>query len=441
MTISDIVTPSRTAEADARGYSIKGFVVIALVLGGSLLWASTTKIAGAVISSGVVAVESKVKKVQHRIGGIVAEIHVSNGDKVQAGDLLLRLDETVSLANLHMINKQLDELSMRKARLEAERDGLSSITLPFDYTDRANQPDIKQRIEGETAFFDSRKQLVEGQQKQLGEQVGQIREEITGYTRQISAKESEFKIIADELEGMAALEEQGLVTAQRVNQLRRDSARLQGELGQLQAALAQAKGRISEMEMETLRIEQEFKSGTIEELRDNIAQQAELIERKAAAEDELRRVEIRAPDSGTIHELAVHTIGGVINPSEQILLIVPEGEELIVEARIDTHNIDMVQTGDGNAFVRLPAFNQHTTPELVGHLVDVSADMTVDAYTGQPYYLARISISQEERARLGTKRLVPGMPAEVFLKTEDRTVLSYLAKPVLDQMSRAFRER
>ena len=139
--------------------------------------------------------------------------------------------------------------------------------------------------------------------------------------------------------------------------------------------------------------------------------------------------------------MAVHTIGGVINPSEQILLIVPEGEELIVEARVDTHNIDMVQTGDGNAFVRLPAFNQHTTPELVGHLVGVSADMTVDPYTGQPYYLARISISQEERARLGTKRLVPGMPAEVFLKTEDRTVLSYLAKPVLDQMSRAFRER
>lgn len=441
MSSMDFVTASQSAERDARGYSTKGFIVIALVLGGFGLWSATSNVAGAVVSSGIVTVESKVKKVQHRTGGVVAEIKVSNGDKVAAGDLLVRLDETVSLANLHMINKQLDELQMREARLEAERDGSDTITLPADYVGRDTQPEIAKRIIGETAFFNSRRELQEGQRLQLGEQVSQLREEITGFTRQIAAKQSESRIIADELQSMAKLEEDGLVTAQRVNQLRRDFARLEGDLGYLQAALAQAKGKIAEIEIEILRIDQEFRSGTIEELRDNLAEQAELLERRTAAEDELRRIDIRAPHSGTVHELSVHTVGGVINPAEPIMLIVPEDEDLIVEARIATHDIDMVQTGDGNAFVRLPAFNQHTTPELIGRVIDVSADMTVDPYTGQPYYLARISISREEQDKLGEKRLVPGMPAEVYVKTEDRTVLSYLAKPVMDQMSRAFRER
>ena len=240
---------------------------------------------------------------------------------------------------------------------------------------------------------------------------------------------------------VAELEKLKLVTTMRVNQLRRDATRLEGERGQLESSAAQARGRIAEIEVEILRIEQDFRTGIIEELRDNRAQQAEFMERKVTAGDQLKRMEIRAPQSGTVHELSVHTIGGVVNPAETIMLIVPDGDDLIIEARIATHDIDQVLQGDRTALVRLSAFDHQTTPELTGQVVSVSADLTVDRVTGVPYYLTRIKIPKEEKDRLDGKRLVPGMPVEVHIKTGDRTVLSYLMKPVRDQMERAFRER
>jgi HlyD family secretion protein len=429
------------AERSAKAYSFRGFVVIFLVFGGLGLWGATTRISGAVVSSGVVVVESKVKKVQHPTGGVVSEILVTNGTTVKAGDLLIRLDETISLANLHMINKQLDELSMREARLEAERDGAAAVTVPAGFQGRETQTDIAKRIAGELSFFQSRKLLITGQRSQLEEQIVQLNEQINGYSRQLAAKAVEIDIVNSELTSMLTLEEQKLVTAMRVNQLKRDGARLEGDRGYLEAALAQTKGKIAEIEVEILRIDQQFRSSTIEELRDNQAQQAELTERRIAAEDALRRVDIRAPHAGKVHELAVHTVGGVVNPGEPMLLIVPEGEELIIEAQISPSDIDLFENGEKTAFVRLPAFDHHTTPELNGTVVGVSADITIEPYTGQPYYIARILVSAEEQEKLGTKRLVPGMPAEVFIRTEDRTVLSYLARPIENQMSRAFRER
>ena len=227
----------------------------------------------------------------------------------------------------------------------------------------------------------------------------------------------------------------------RVNQLRRDATRLEGELGQLESAAAQAKGRIAEIGVEMIRIDQEFRTSIIQELRDNTAQQAELVERRIAAEDQLKRIDIRAPQSGVVHELEVNTVGGVINQAETLMLIVPEGEELTVEARIATHDIDQVLNGDKTAFVRFSAFDMHQTPELNGNIVSVSADLTIDQMTGVPYYLARISIPRAELAKLNQKRLVPGMPAEIYVRTQNRTVLSYLFKPIEDQMERAFRER
>jgi HlyD family secretion protein len=431
----------KAAERSARVHILAGLAVIVLVLGGTAVWAARTEISGAVVSSGLVVVESKVKKVQHPTGGVVAEITVKNGSKVQAGDLLVRLDETVSRANLQVITKQLDELVMREARLEAERDGSSTITLPDSYHGRESEPDIAKRIAGETFFFKSRRESLEGQKEQLGERVLQLREEITGLDRQIKSKKSEIEIVQSELAGVAELEKLKLVTTMRVNQLRRDATRLEGELGQLESAAAQAKGRIAEIGVEMIRIDQEFKTSIIQELRDNTAQQAELVERRIAAEDQLKRIDIRAPQSGVVHELEVNTVGGVINQAETLMLIVPEGEELTVEARIATHDIDQVLNGDKTAFVRFSAFDMHQTPELNGNIVSVSADLTVDQMTGVPYYLARISIPREELAKLKQKRLVPGMPAEIYVRTQNRTVLSYLFKPIEDQMERAFRER
>ena len=431
----------KAAERSARVHILAGLAVIVLVLGGTAVWAARTEISGAVVSSGLVVVESKVKKVQHPTGGVVSEITVKNGSKVKAGDLLVRLDETVSRANLQVITKQLDELVMREARLEAERDGSSTITLPDSYQGRESEPDIAKRIAGETFFFKSRRESLEGQKEQLGERVLQMKEEITGLGRQIKSKNSEIEIVQRELKGVAELEKLKLVTTMRVNQLRRDATRLEGELGQLESAAAQTKGRIAEIGVEMIRIDQEFRTSIIQELRDNTAQQAELVERRIAAEDQLKRIDIRAPQSGVVHELEVNTVGGVINQAETLMLIVPEGEELTVEARIATHDIDQVLNGDKTAFVRFSAFDTHKTPELNGNIVSVSADLTVDQMTGVPYYLARISIPRAELAKLNQKRLVPGMPAEIYVRTQNRTVLSYLFKPIEDQMERAFRER
>ena len=431
----------KAAERSARVHVLAGLAVIVLVLGGTAVWAARTEISGAVVSSGLVVVESKVKKVQHPTGGVVSEITVKNGSRVKAGDLLVRLDETVSRANLQVITKQLDELVMREARLEAERDGSSTITLPDSYQGRESEPDIAKRIAGETFFFKSRRESLEGQKEQLGERVLQMKEEITGLGRQIKSKNSEIEIVQRELKGVAELEKLKLVTTMRVNQLRRDATRLEGELGQLESAAAQTKGRIAEIGVEMIRIDQEFRTSIIQELRDNTAQQAELVERRIAAEDQLKRIDIRAPQSGIVHQLEVNTVGGVINQSETLMLIVPEGEELTIEARIATHDIDQVLNGDKTAFVRFSAFDTHKTPELNGNIVSVSADLTVDQMTGVPYYLARISSPRTELARLKQKHLVPGMPAEIYVRTQNRTVLSYLFKPIEDQMERAFRER
>ena len=431
----------KEAGKSARRHMVVGLSVVFLMLGGFGVWAAKTEISGAVISAGVVVVESKVKKVQHPTGGVVAEIRVKNGTEVKAGDLLVRLDETVSRANLQMIAKQLDELVMREARLEAERDGAKEIKLPESYKGREQEADIVERIAGETSFFTSRRDSLDGQKEQLRERILQLREEITGISRQMESKAQEIKIVKRELAGVKRLERQKLVTAMRVNQLKRDATRLEGEEAQLQAALAETKGKVTETEVEILRIDQEFRTSIIQELRDNRAEQAELVERRIAAEDQLKRVEMRAPQAGFVHELTVHTVGGVVNPGETIMQIVPEGDDLIVEARFAPHDIDQVLNGNKVAYVRFSAFSHQTTPEVIGRVQSVSADLSVDQMTGASYYVARVSISKSELAKLDQKRLVPGMPAEVHIKTEDRTALSYLLKPFEDQMLRAFRER
>lgn len=429
------------AQQSARSHAVAGLAIVFLMLGGMVVWAARTEVSGAVLGAGVVVAESDVKKVQHPTGGIVSEIRVRNSSEVKAGDVLMRLDATVSRANLQMITKQLDELSMREARLEAESDGEAAIAIPESYAGRETEPGIARRIAGETAFFMSRRASMNGQKEQLKERIHQLAEEAAGLGRQIEAKKAEIGIVSEELAGVAQLEKLHLVTTMRVNQLRRDATRLEGERGQIESAAAQATGRITEIEVELLRIEQDFRTSIIQELRDNRAQQAELTERRIAAEDQLMRVDIRAPQSGFVHELLVHTVGGVINPAETIMLIVPRDDELIIEARIATQDIDQVLQGDATAFVRLSAFDHRTTPELTGKVISVSADLTVDRFTGMPYYLVRIAVPRSEMAKLEGKHLIPGMPAEVHIKTADRTVLSYLFKPISDQMERAFRER
>ncbi len=382
-----------------------------------------------------------MKKVQHPTGGVVGEILVKNGDKVRAGDLVLRLDETVTRANLQMVSKQLDELMIREARLKAERDSLPEMTLPAEFTARKDEPAIVEIVNGEGSLFQSRKDTREGQKAQLKERIAQLNEEYAGVAAQITSKAKEIELIGKELGSLEGLEEKQLVTTAKMMSLRREAARLEGEHGQLRAAAAQAKGKSAEIELQILRIDQEFRTDLVQELRENQSKQAELVERRVSAEDQLKRVDIRAPQSGTIHQLAVHTVGGVINPGEPIMLVVPEGDKLVIEARVAPHDIEQVlQSHD--ALIRFSAFNQRTTPELRGLIRSISADLTQDQRTGESYFLSRIEIPDAELERLGEhNKLVPGMPADVQIKTQSRTALSYLLKPMQDQLAKAFKER
>ncbi len=421
-----------------RRHLLAGLAAIFVLVGGIGGWAATTELSGAVIAPGQLVVQSDVKKVQHPTGGVVAELNVQDGDSVVAGDVIMRLDDTVTRANLAIVVKSLLQLEARQARLEAERDGVQAIEFPEALLAKAADPEVARLIAGEAKLFELRRTAREGQKAQLAERASQLNEEIGGLTSQIAAKEREIELINEELVGVRELWEKKLVPIQRVNELDRQAARLEGERGQLVAATAQAKGRISEIELQVIQIDQDMRSEVAEELREIQAKTAELVERQIAAEDQLRRIEIRAPQSGRVHQLAVHTVGGVIGPGDVLMLIVPVADDLTVEVKIAPQDIDQVQVGQP-AVLRFSAFNQRTTPEVDGEVTRVSADLTLEQRTGLSYYTARIGLVDSEIQRLEGLALAPGMPVEAFIQTGDRTVLSYLTKPLTDNARRSFR--
>ena len=413
------------------------FAILAFGVGG---WASTTQLSGALIASGSIVVDTNVKKVQHPTGGVIGELRVRDGDRVRGGDIVARLDQTVTRANLAIITKGLDELFARKARLAAERDGAETITFPDLLTSRAEDPEVAHIMDGERKLFELRRNSRMGQKAQLREQAGQLKEEIVGMTAQQAAKRKEIELITRELDGVRDLYKRNLVQLTRLTQLERESTRIEGELAQLIAAVAQARGKISENELKIIQIDQDLSSEVAKEMREIDGKIGEFVERKITAEDQLQRVDIRAPQDGTVFQLTVHTVGGVISPGEAIMLIVPDADSLTVEAKVDPKDIEQVQLKQ-KAVLRFPAFNAATTPEINGQVSRISADITSDQRTGQSYYIIRISIPTDQFARLGDVKLVPGMPVECFIQTGERTVISYLLKPLRDQLMRTFRER
>jgi membrane fusion protein, type I secretion system len=416
-------------------------LALLLVLGGGVGgWAATTEIAGAVIAAGVLVVDSNVKKVQHPTGGVVGEIRARDGDQVKIGDVLIRLDETVTRANLTIVIKGLDELIARKARLEAERDGLADIAFPSEFIERVGELQVAAIIAGERKLFDLRQSARIGQKSQLRERIAQLREEISGIAAQIKAKAQEIVLIERELTGARDLWEKNLMPITKLTQLEREATRLEGERAQLMATSAQSKGKISELELQIIQVDRDLASEVGKELREVDAKIGEFVERRVAAEDQLKRIDIRAPQDGLVHQSVVHTVGGVINAGEQLMLIVPSADNLIVEAKFAPQDIDQVKVGQ-QAVLRFTSFNQRTTPELNGVVTRVSADTTVDQRTSASYYTLRISLTREEISRLGDVTLVPGMPVESFVQTGERKVISYLTKPLSDQVMRAFRER
>ncbi|WP_434051747.1 MAG: HlyD family type I secretion periplasmic adaptor subunit [Roseibium sp.] len=410
------------------------FVTIFVVIGiGG--WATFTEISGAVVSSGTVVVESNIKQVQHREGGIVRQINVKDGDLVGSGDLLLSLDDTVTRANLAVITKQLRELTAQELRLEAERDELKAISWPEERIESLG--DIER---GQQLLLEARQNSKDGRKNQLEEQIRQFNKQSEGLEAQVTAKESEIELIKEELADLDGLLNKQLVSKSRVSALRREQARLSGEYGDLIAQIARTKEAISERQIQILQIEESYRAEVLEQLQEARSRIAQLEEQKIAAEDELTRVDIVAPRSGFVHQLSVHTIGGVVAPGETVMQIVPREDQLIIEAQVQPVDIDQLAPGQV-ARIRFPSFDQRTTPELNAKLLTVAADLTQDERTGLSYYTAKLIIDDTELEKLGSQTLVPGMPVETFLQTGERTVLSYLVKPVTDQIAHAMRER
>lgn len=422
-----------------RANILFGLAVSTLLVGGVGAWAATTSLAGAVIASGNVVVESNSKKVQHQTGGIVGEILVEEGDRVSAGDVIVRLDVTTARANMQIITQQYERTVARQARLQAELLGLPVIKFPDRLGKRAGTPDIDALIAGERALFESRTNALAGLKSQLEARSGQLKKQIEGLTAQHKATGEAAALVERDYTSLQKLFEEKLVSLERVSKLQLEVSRLKGETGRLAAEIAETEGKISETALLALQVDEDMRKEVNEELRELDGKEVELIERKVVAEDQLARTEIRAPQSGLVQELAVHTVGGVITPGEALMLIVPEEDRLVIDAMVAPASVDDVKPGQPVS-IRFPAFDAATTPECKGTVQRVSADLIKEPQRELSYFVARTTLDDRDGCLKNSKRLRPGMPAEVHIQTGERNVLSYVMKPLSDQMSRAFRE-
>ncbi len=417
----------------------RGGRVLAIACAVVLGWAGLVPLSGAVIVSGSLVVHSEVKKVQHPSGGVVAAIAVSNGSRVEAGQELVRLDGTSARTNLQVVARQLDEVRLRLARLVAERDGAeprwpNSMAAELDASER------KRLFASERDFFAARANARRNEKDLTESRVKQLEKQIAGLEAQLESNNKQLEITRGELKGVEGLLQEKIVSLQRATSLQREAARLDGVGGQLASQIAETRNKVNEARLQSVQAEQTFLSEVMRDLNEAESKEGELIERRLVAEDQLTRTVLRAPSAGTINDLAIHTTGGVVTPGEVLMTVVPEGDALELDARLSPEKIDQVRTGQ-SARVRLSAFDAGTTPEINGTVHFVSPDLIRDPQMGTKYYTVRIALRQEEVRRLANTQLVPGMPAEAFLKTESRTMLSYLFKPVTDQLTRMFRER
>ncbi|MBB3917415.1 MULTISPECIES: HlyD family type I secretion periplasmic adaptor subunit [Rhizobium] len=421
-----------------RHVMVVGALSIALVcgIGG---WAATTELSSAVIGEGVVVVNGDVKKIQHLTGGIVSQLLVAENDHVTAGQVLIRLDGTTTKAQLSIVESTLAQLYARRARLKAERIGAESFEVEENISDLTSSTSAQKLLDGEQKLFDSRRSALVGMKSQLESRKDQLGEQIKGLVVQINATNDSLGLIEEELEGVDTLYKKGLVTLQRLNQLKRARADLQGNSGQEIAAKAEAEGKAIEIDRQSIQLDEDRRSEIAKDLTDVEAQIAEYEERRGTALDQLHRLEITAPLSGRVHELAVHTVNGVIDPGQTLMLVVPENDDLTVEAKVATRDIDQIHVSQ-SVDVRFSAFDQRTTPDVSGEITSIAPDIVRDERTGISYYPIRVKPKAESLAKLKSIKLYPGMPAEVFIKIGDRTVISYLTKPLSDQMQHVFRE-
>ncbi|CAD0186982.1 Type I secretion system membrane fusion protein PrsE [Ruegeria sp. THAF57] len=420
------------------GFGLAAIAVLAIGFGG---WATTARMSGAVVTAGNVVVSSDLRTVQHPDGGIVGDIHVRNGDRVQAGDVVLRLDDQLLSGSQALVDDRLVAIEAQLARLTAERDGLDDLVLSDELVSRQDEVKVQRALTTQKAVMDARRLSQDGEVAALTEQITQIEQEITGLEAQRAAADEEITLIESELVGQKHLLEKGLTPETRVIALKRQRSGLVGNSGGLISRIAVARGRISETRINILQLEKTFREQIMNEISTLEVELDGLKERRSAAELQLSRVDLRAPADGIVHEMMVNTVGGVVSPGETLMQIVPEGDGLVVTASVMPQDINNVAVGQ-SANVVIAAFDHHIAPRLDGRVEFVSADLKTDPMTGMQYYEARVALEDDAFALLEERQLnlLPGMPAEVYIATGERTLIEYLIDPLSKQIRTTFRE-
>ncbi len=417
-----------------------GFIAITALVLGVFGWSAMAQIKGAVLATGLVAVEGKPATIQHLDGGVIGEILVRDGDTVSDGQVLMRLDPTELEASQEIVTLQLNETLASVYRLQAERDGMPNIIWPEELLVARDQPRVERAVDGQEKLFNARKSALSGQTGQLRERIAQLKQQINGLQALISSKQNQVRKISEEAAAKRTLVARGYLGKPAVLALEREQLRLEGDIASHQADIARLDGSISETRQQISQLQRDRQAEVLTELRQAELEASGFREQLTAASAQSGRIDITSPVSGIVHNMRITTIGGVVPPGEQLMQIIPSNAELIVEAQVQPQDIDQVYIGQPTT-VRLSAFNMRRTPELNAEVISVAPDRLVDQVTGMPYYVVKIRIPDEEMGRLDENlTLIPGMPAEAFMQTESRSVLSYLLKPATDAMRRAGRE-
>jgi HlyD family secretion protein len=428
------------ASLDIARYSRISLAAIAVLVVGLGGWVSFTSVAGAVISSGTLVVESNAKQVQHPEGGTVAEILAHNEDRVTAGQVLVRLDDTTLRASLAVVANQLDEAHAIEARLTAEIARDLELTVPVTLADRADQPAVASLLSSQRALMHARRSVRSGNVDQLTQQVTQLESQIAGSTARQVALRAQLEVISRQFENLSSLLDQQLVGADRVGDASREKSRLIGEIAGLEASAAQTRAAVVERKVMIGQIDSTFLSDALAELQVTREKIAQLKQQEIAADERLSRSTIVAPQAGVVHQSIVNTVGGVIGAGETLMQIVPIDDPLLVEVRLNPLDVDKVKVGQA-VEVKLPGLDPRKTPDVPGLVSKIAPDLSVDAATGQRYFSARIALREDVLETFtGDKRLISGMPADAYIQTGDRTVLAYLLQPLTEQIDRAMRE-
>ncbi len=416
-----------------------GWTVITIFIGGSLVWAANARLDSAAIAHGVVGVESSRKTIQHLEGGIIKDILVAEGGVIEAGQVLVQFDDTYARAQLDLLQGRYAAALALQARLMAERQGRKDIAFPDDLVRRADDPKIREMMTGQKDIFEARRARIANEESILRGRIEKHRREITGLRAQMAAGTEHLRLLEDEIATVETMLEKGVASKSLLLALKRQAADMAGEIGDHRARIARAEKNIMEVKLQLTIPKTKNRNEVAEELQDVQGQLADLQEKIYASEDVLRRTSVRAPQSGTVVDLQVHTAGGVVQPGERLLDIVPDQDRLIIDVRVDPRDIDTVYEGMP-ARVRLTAFNARTTPLLEGMVTSVSADRMTDPATGESYFTARV-VPAAETPGFDVSALKPGMQAEVFLVTAQRTALDYILEPITRSFARAGREQ